>query len=177
MQRGQRVLHAGAVDALLLEAGDDLRPAGAVGEQSVYEDDIAGSDRTLGLSLARRPKGDVAAPAISMVDRVRRSIMLISSILNLGGVLNWLSPSMVRGAPLTEAYQSRLGGSARSEKARPLTMALASCGPCPPSPVRWRAPPVVLASVVRRLGFRLSAEHRGCCGACSKCRSKAPSAL
>src|SRR5215469_16057846 len=40
MQRGQRVLHAGAVDALLLEAGDDLRPAGAVCEQSVYEDDI-----------------------------------------------------------------------------------------------------------------------------------------
>jgi len=32
MQRSQRVLHAGAVDTLLLEASDDLRPAGAVGD-------------------------------------------------------------------------------------------------------------------------------------------------
>ena len=39
-QRRQRILHAGAVDALRLEAGDDLRPAGAVGEQSVHEDDV-----------------------------------------------------------------------------------------------------------------------------------------
>jgi hypothetical protein len=48
MQRGQRVLHTGAVDALLLEAGDDLRPAGAVCEQSVYEDDILRLQRCLG---------------------------------------------------------------------------------------------------------------------------------
>jgi hypothetical protein len=48
MQRGQRVLHAGAVDALLLEAGDDLRPAGAVSEQSVHEDDILRLQRYLG---------------------------------------------------------------------------------------------------------------------------------
>src|SRR4029077_15053604 len=40
MQRRQRILHAGAVDALLLEAGDDLRPARTVGKQSVYEDDV-----------------------------------------------------------------------------------------------------------------------------------------
>ena len=48
MQRGQRVLHAGAVDALLLETGDDLRPAGAVCEQSVNEDDILRLRRCLG---------------------------------------------------------------------------------------------------------------------------------
>jgi len=48
MQRGQSVLHAGAVDALLLEAGDDLGPAGAVCEQSAYEDDILRLRRRLG---------------------------------------------------------------------------------------------------------------------------------
>jgi hypothetical protein len=48
MQRGQRVLHTGAVDALLLEAGDDLGPARAVCEQPVYEDDILRLQRCLG---------------------------------------------------------------------------------------------------------------------------------
>ena len=48
MQRGQRVLHAGTVDALLLETGDDLRPAGAVCEQPVNEDDIFRLRRCLG---------------------------------------------------------------------------------------------------------------------------------
>ena len=47
MQRGQRVLYAGAVDALPLE-GDDLRPAGAVGELSVHKDDIPRLRRCLG---------------------------------------------------------------------------------------------------------------------------------
>jgi hypothetical protein len=37
-----------AVDALLLEAGDDLRPAGAVCDQSMYEDDILGLQRCRG---------------------------------------------------------------------------------------------------------------------------------
>jgi hypothetical protein len=48
MQRGQRVLHAGAVDALLLETGNDLRPAGTVCEQSMNEDDILRLRRCLG---------------------------------------------------------------------------------------------------------------------------------
>src|ERR1700741_5251289 len=48
LQRGQRILHAGAVDALLLQAGDDLRPARAVCEKSVHEDDISSLWQCLG---------------------------------------------------------------------------------------------------------------------------------
>src|SRR3954467_8116814 len=48
MQRGQRVLHAGAIYPLLLEAADDFGPAGSIGEESVYEDDILRLRRRLG---------------------------------------------------------------------------------------------------------------------------------
>jgi hypothetical protein len=58
MQRGQRILDTCAVDAPLLEAGDDLGPAGAVCEQPVYEDDILGLRRCLGAgNPAKHRKG------------------------------------------------------------------------------------------------------------------------
>ena len=59
MQRGQRILNTRAVDALLLETGDDLRPTGAVCEQSVYEDYILRLQRCLGAGDSiEQGKGD-----------------------------------------------------------------------------------------------------------------------
>jgi hypothetical protein len=75
MQRGQRVLHAGAVDAFLLEAGDDVRPAGAVCEQSVHEDDILRLRRCLG-ALATRSNTGKAATAAAAPINVRRFIIV-----------------------------------------------------------------------------------------------------
>ena len=50
---------------------------------------------------------------------------------------------------------------------------LAGIGPGAQSPARQRATSVVLASIVRRPGFRLSAPRCSRSGACSMCRSKA----
>src|SRR5262249_23627982 len=50
---------AGAVDPLLLKAGNDLRPTGAVREQSVHEDDILRLQRCLGgCGSIEQGKGD-----------------------------------------------------------------------------------------------------------------------
>ena len=70
MQRGQRVLHTGAVDALLLEAGDDLGPAGAVREQSVYEDDILRLQRCLGAGNSIK-QGKAATAAAAPINVLR----------------------------------------------------------------------------------------------------------
>src|SRR5262249_57850011 len=76
MQRGQRVLHAGAVDTLLLEAGDDLRPAGAVGEQSVYEDDIPGRRRCLGAGDSiEQGKGGASGDSPDQCPAVHHSLL------------------------------------------------------------------------------------------------------
>ncbi len=56
-ERGERVLHAGAVDALLLQAGNHLRPARAIGKQPVHEHDIVRLQRRLRMGAVEQGKG------------------------------------------------------------------------------------------------------------------------
>src|SRR4029077_9527054 len=75
MQRCQRILHASAVDALLLKAGDDLRPARAISKQSVYEDNIPRLRQCLGAGNSiEQGKGGACGGTLEQCPAVHHSV-------------------------------------------------------------------------------------------------------